>query len=243
MEVITSLENNKIKKYSKLLQKKYRDQENLFIIEGEHLIEEALKNNYLIEILTTEDYPNSYDIPTTYVTYNIIKKLSNLTNPPKIIGICKKKNDTDIGSKILIIDNLQDPGNLGTIIRSSVAFNIDTIVLSNNTVDLYNDKVIRSTEGMLFQINIIKKDLLNFIDELHTKGYQIYSTKVDNGKSLKDFNPSSKYAFIIGNEGNGIRKEILDKCDEHIYIPMNKDCESLNAAIATSIILYELSNK
>ncbi len=243
MEVITSKDNRKIKDLSKLLNKKYRDIENKFLVEGFHLVEEASKSNKLLEIIKTEDCECSIDAPTTLVTYDVLKKLTNTMTPQKIIGVVSKLDEKEIGNKVLIIDELQDPGNLGTIIRSSVAFNFDTIILSENTVDLYNDKVIRSSEGMLFKINIIKKNTQEAIDYLKKNKYKIYGTKVDGGSNIKNISFPNKLAFIIGNEGNGVRKEVLDLCDEYLYIPMSNNCESLNAAIATSIILYEIGDK
>jgi TrmH family RNA methyltransferase len=240
MEVITSLDNKKIKNLSKLLIKKYRDDENKFLIEGEHLIEEAYKAGVLLEIIKCEDYVIEYDVPTTLVTYEVIKKLSNTPSPQKIIGLCKKLEEKEIGNKVLILEDIQDPGNLGTIIRSSVAFNVDTIIVSNNTVDVYNDKVLRSSEGMLFHINIVKKDIKNIINELHNNGYILYGTKVDGGTNIKEITVSDKYAVVMGNEGAGVSKDTLDKCDKYIYIPMNERCESLNVGVATSIILYEI---
>ncbi len=240
MEVITSLDNKKIKNLSRLLLKKYRDEENMFLVEGEHLVEEAYRAGVLLEVVQTEDYSNSFNVNTTYVTYDVIKKLSNTQNPQKIIGVCRKLDEKEIGSKIVILEDLQDPGNLGTIIRSSVAFNVDTIVVSNNTVDIYNDKVLRSSEGMLFHINIIKRDIDTFIDELHKEGYQVYGTKVDGGTNLKEVNKVIKTAIVMGNEGAGVKDTTLDKCDNYIYIPMNSNCESLNVGVATSIIMYEL---
>lgn len=240
MEVITSLDNKHIKNLSKLLVKKYRDQENMFLIEGEHLVEEALKVGKLKEVIKTEEYKRDFDVPTTIVTYEVIKKLTNSVTPQQIIGVVSKLEEKEIGNKILILDNLQDPGNLGTIIRSSVAFNVDTIVLSENCVDLYNDKVIRSSEGMIFYINVIKRNIYTFIDEIKSLDYQVLGTKVTNGENVKNIDVLGKIAIVMGNEGAGVRKEILDKCDKYLYIPMNKNCESLNVGVATSIILYEL---
>ena len=240
MEVITSLDNKRIKNLSKLLVKKYRDEENKFLVEGEHLVEEAFKAGVLLEVVQTDDYNGSFDVETIYVTYEVIKKLSNTQNPQRIIGVCKKIEEKERGSKIVILEDLQDPGNLGTIIRSCVAFNVDTIVVSNNTVDIYNDKVLRSSEGMLFHINIIKRDIDTFIDELHNDGYVVYGTKVDGGTNLKEVIKSEKIAIVMGNEGAGVKDSTLDKCDNYVYIPMNSDCESLNVGVATSIILYEL---
>lgn len=240
MEVVTSLDNKRIKNLSKLLIKKYRDEEGKFLVEGEHLVEEAYKAGVLLEVVKCEDYIGEYDVPTTLVTYEVIKKLSNTQSPQRIIGVCKKLEEKEIGNKVLVLEDLQDPGNLGTIIRSSVAFNVDTIIVSNNTVDIYNDKVLRSSEGMLFHINIVKRDINYILDELHSNGYILYGTKVDGGTNIKEINVSEKFAVIMGNEGAGVSNDTLDKCDKYLYIPMNNNCESLNVGVATSIILYEL---
>ena len=241
--IITSLSNNKIKDICKLKEKKYRDSTNTFLIEGEHLVEEAYKNNLLKEIIVLEGYNYNYEVDIIYVNDSVMKKISSMDSIPSIIGICEKKDNNKVGNSILILDGIQDPGNLGTIIRSSVAFNIDTIVLSTNTVDLYNPKVIRSTQGMIFNTNILVKDIYNFIKELKSSNYIIYGTKVDNGIDVRNINIPSKYALVIGNEGNGISNNISNLCDSFLYIKMNDKVESLNAGVATSILLYEINNK
>lgn len=241
MEVIRSLNNKRIKELSKLLIKKYRDEDGRFLVEGEHLVEEAHKSGLLLEVYKCEDCDLDYDVDTTLVTYDVLKRLTNSKNPQKVVGVVKKLADGKMGDRVIVLDNLQDPGNLGTIIRSSVAFNIDTIVLSESTVDLYNDKVVRASEGMMFHINIIKRDIDKLIDELHEKGYIILGTKVDGGTEINDIQKNLKYAIVVGNEGAGVRKSILDKCDKYLYIPMNNNCESLNVGVATSIIMYELN--
>ena len=175
-----------------------------------------------------------------YVNHDIMKKISNLDSPPKVIGICKLLEEKEIGDRVLILDGIQDPGNLGTIIRSAVAFNIDTIILSNDTVDMYNSKVIRSTQGMLFYINIIRTDLMEVLPELKKNNYTIYTTNVTNGIDIKKCEKQNKFALIVGNEGNGVSKKVSDYADYTIYIKTNNNVESLNVAVATSILLYEL---
>lgn len=241
--IITSLNNPTIKEISKLKNKKYRDLTNTYLAEGEHLVEEAYKNNLLIKIILLEDTICNYDIEKIYVTKEVMKKLTELDTPNKIIGIVKKNTPLPIGNKILILDNIQDPGNLGTIIRSSVAFDIDTIVLSPNTVDIYNPKVIRSTQGMIFYTNIITLELKEFINEIKTKNYTIFGTNVRNGKNIKEITLPEKFALVLGNEGQGVSKEIESLCDDNIYIKMSSKCESLNVSVATSILLYEVYNK
>ncbi len=242
MEIITSLENKKIKNLSKLLQKKYRDEEDKFLVYGDHLVLEANNSGVLMEVLLTEDYDCDLDIPKTYVTYEVLKKLTNALNPQKIVGVCRKLNRKEIGNKVLLLDDIQDPGNLGTIIRSSVAFGFDTIVLSNNSVDMYNEKVIRASEGMLFKINIIRNDIKEVIENLKCDKYTIYGTKVDGGTDVSSIDYPSKLALVMGNEGNGVSDSILNMCDDYIYINMS-NCESLNVGVATSIILYEISKR
>ena len=237
---INSKSNDRIKDIKKLYEKKYRDLENKFIIEGYHLVEEAY-NNKQLELVITSNEEQYKDIETINTTDEIIKYIVDLPSPQNIIGVCKKLDEKELGNKILILDNIQDPGNLGTLIRSSVAFEIDTIILSDDTVDLYNPKVIRSTQGMIFKINIIRCNLDNKLQELKQDGYYLYGTKMENGNNIKDINIKDKYCIILGNEGNGINKKYIDECNELVYIKMNSNCESLNVAVAGSIVLYELS--
>lgn len=235
--MITSVDNKRIKEVSKLNNRKYRKEMGLFLVEGSHLVEEAYKHNLLTEVysLDENDYPNN-----NVVSENVMRKISSLDTVPDIIGVCKIKEEKELGNKLLILDNIQDPGNLGTIIRSAVAFNVDTIVLSKDTVDLYNPKVIRATQGMIFNINIITRDLYSFVSKLKKENYKVYSTNVVNGSEVKNIERCEKCAIIMGNEGNGVRKELQDISDANMYIKMNPLCESLNVGVATSIILYEL---
>lgn len=240
---ITSINNEYIKEISKLNEKKYRDKSNKYLIEGLHLVTEALKYDIIDTIIIREDFSYETNIKHIIVSNEVMKKLSDNPSIPKIMAIVNKKESTISGNKILLLDRLQDPGNLGTIIRSAVAFNFDTIILSNDTVDLYNSKVLRSTQGMLFNINILRQDLTSVINELKNNNYTIYGTKVDNGNDVKEINNTNKFALIIGNEGTGISDNILKQCDKYLYIKMNNNCESLNAGVAASILMYEMGNK
>lgn len=170
-----------------------------------------------------------------------MKKISDMESISGYYGVCRKIKERELGNKILLLDNLQDPGNLGTIIRSGVAFNFDTIVLSNDSVDLYNPKVIRSTKGMLFKINIVNRDLKKFI--LENDDYLIYGTDVIKGISVREIDKDKKIGIVIGNEGKGMSLEIKELCNKFIYIPINGKCESLNAGVAASIIMYEVNNR
>lgn len=239
--LITSLDNLKVKKYVKLKNKKYRDIEKMYLVETNHLVEEALNHQVLVDLLVLENEQVSYNFNYTYVTKEIMKKLSNLETIPKVIGVVNMlEPSNNLGNNILLLDDIQDPGNLGTIIRSSVAFNVSTIVLGLNCVDLYNEKVIRSTQGMLFKINIMRADLKEIIANLKKDNYLILGTNVKDGVDVKNIKVN-KYALIMGNEGKGVKEELLTLCDKNLYIKMNNNCESLNVSVATSILLYELN--
>ena len=233
--MITSLENEKIKYLVKLKTSKYRKKEQRFIVEGAHLVDEARKNNLLIEaysIYEREGYIG--------VTKAIMDKIANTDTTVTEIGLCKMIEKNELSNKILILDGIQDPGNLGALMRSSKAFGFDTIVLGDGSVDIYNDKVIRSSQGAIFKLNFIKANLLDFIPTL--KDYDIYGTNVINGIDLKDVKINDKMAIVLGNEGNGISKEVNSLLNKNIYIP-NYDTESLNVSVAGGIIMYTLANK
>ena len=173
----------------------------------------------------------------------IINKLSNLKNVNvNSIGISKYIKGKEIVGNVLILDDIQDPGNLGTIIRSAIAFNFNNIVVSNNTVDLYNDKVIRATEGLIYHINFIKGDLENEIIKLKDSGYKIIGTKLDTNDCIKK-HKNNKVAIVMGNEGRGISDSILKMCDEFVTINMDNKVESLNVSVSASILMNEVYNE
>ena len=242
--LITSLKNDHIKELVKLKDKKTRDEKGLFLVETKHLVLEASRAGLIEELILEQDEIFPIDAPVTYVTKEILKKLSSMESPSNVMAVVRKrKENQEIGEKILILDRIQDPGNLGTIIRSAVAFNIDTIICSKDTVDLYNPKVVRASQGMIFHIPVITRDIKKVIEDLKEKDYKIIGTKVSCGSDVRTSSIYSHFALIIGNEGQGVSKEIEDMCNEHLYIKMNGNCESLNASVAASILMYEINNK
>ena len=227
---VTSIHNDNVKYWVSLKNKKIRDKERKFIVEGDHLIEEARKNNLIEYIISCVDENADF-----YVTKEIMEKISDQKSISYI-------PEDSVNGNVIILDNLQDPGNLGTIIRSSVAFNIDTIIISDTSVDLYNPKVVRSTEGMIFNLNIIRRNLEGIIPVLKNLGYKIVGTDVNEGIDVRNISKEN-VAIIIGNEGNGMSENVKEMCDEFINIKINKSCESLNAGVAASIIMYEVSHE
>ena len=240
---ISSGNNEFIKETAKLKDKKYRDITNTFLIEGEHLVKEAIKNELVNTIIVLEDYNYETNLKKIIVTNEVMKKLSDNPSVPRIMAIVNKKEFTRVGNKVIILDRLQDPGNLGTIIRSAAAFGFNTLILSDDTVDLYNPKVIRSTQGMLFNVNIKRCDIKEEITSLKEKDYLILGTKVNGGTDVRGYSVNKKFALVIGNEGQGISDEVLSLCEDYLYINMNRKCESLNAGVAASILMYELGDK
>lgn len=240
--VITSLDNKKIKEVVKLRQKKYRNIENKFIIETLNIIKEAYNMGYLLELYVLEGttLKDNFDVPINYVSKNVFNKISSLENS-YILGVCKKKVSVLEGKRYVLLDNVQDPGNLGTIIRSCVGFNVDTLVLGDTCVDLYNDKALRASEGNIFKLNIVRTSLKDVIKILKEKNITIYGTDVNDGENIDKIENNSSFALVMGNEGNGVSNDIKALVDKNLYIKTSKNLESLNVGVATGIILYELS--
>ena len=242
--LITSVHNEHIKELARLKDKKYRDQSGTFLVETKHLVLEAFKAGLNKELILEQNEIFPLDVPTLYVSKEVLKKLSSMDSPSKVMAVVNKRKDEEkFGEKILILDRIQDPGNLGTIIRSAVAFNIDTIVCSPDTVDFYSPKVVRASQGMMFHIPILIRNTERLIGELKNQDYKIVGTKVTNGRDVREASIYSHFALVIGNEGQGISRNIEELCDEYLYIRMNENCESLNASVAASILLYEINNK
>ena len=235
--MITSASNNTIKALIKLKQKKYRDETGYYLVEGEHLVEEAMKAKQVECLISTKDITS--DLPIIVVSNEVMSKLSFTKSPQSIMAKCKIKKEKKLidGKRYLILDDLQDPGNIGTLIRTALAFSIDQVILSNNCVDLYNDKLLRSMQGANFHINCIYDDLKTVISTLKKNNVKIIGSALENGQDIKQIKISEKMAFVVGNEGNGMNKDILQECDYVGYIPINT-IESLNVAIAGSIMMY-----
>lgn len=235
--MITSASNNTIKALIKLKQKKYRDETGYYLVEGEHLVEEAMKAKQVECLISTKDITS--DLPIIVVSNEVMSKLSFTKSPQSIMAKCKIKKEKKLidGKRYLILDDLQNPGNIGTLIRTALAFSIDQVILSNNCVDLYNDKLLRSMQGANFHISCIYDDLKTVISTLKKNNVKIIGSALENGQDIKQIKISEKMAFIVGNEGNGMNKDILEECDYVGYIPINT-IESLNVAIAGSIMMY-----
>lgn len=238
--LITSKDNSRVKEIRKLFNKKYSNEMGLFVIDGENLIDEAIKNNLLVELYVLEGVNCKYDFEYNTLTSEVMKSITDMKSVPRYIGVSKYSSKNILGDKIVLLDDIQDPGNAGTIIRNCVAFGIDTVVFSKNSVSPYNEKVLRSTGGMIFNINIIIDELDSVIDEIKNRAISLIGTSLHTDTYLEDFEKSDKFAIIFGNEGNGVKDALLDKCDKLIKICMSEDCESLNVGVSTGIVLYHM---
>ncbi len=254
--VITSKDNETIKHIKKLKEKKYREEYNEFLVEGIKMIEEAIHENAKIKsIIICEDCKTSGCIPNNtmyeiakfdciYVAEKIFNTITEVINPQGIMAVIEKpKNqEKEIDYKednFLILDSVQDPGNMGTILRTADSLGIKQIVVSKGTADIYNPKVVRSTMGAIFRVKVIEvENLPKIIKEMKKHKINVYATDLRTEKSIYDVD-YTKSAIVIGNEANGVSEEVLEEATERIKIPMLGKTESLNAAVATSIILYE----
>ncbi|ART77536.1 RNA methyltransferase [Sutcliffiella horikoshii] len=250
MKHIESVKNNKVKQWKKLQKKKEREQSGTFIIEGFHLVEEALKvDNLVEEVIISEDrsIPSEWDlnhVELIYAVPNVLKEISETETPQGVAAICRipEQNERKIqpNQKILLLDNVQDPGNVGTMIRTADAAGMDMVILGEGCADLYSSKVIRSTQGSIFHLPIARGDLKSYIKECKELQTPVYGTSLQNGVPYQEVQPSESFALILGNEGKGMAQEHLEMTDQNLYIPIHGQSESLNVGVAAGILMYFL---
>ncbi|WP_249870921.1 TrmH family RNA methyltransferase [Oceanobacillus saliphilus] len=243
--MITSVKNEKVKAWKKLHKRKERANTGLFMVEGFHLLEEAIKSDWEInEIIVLEGtmLPEwAADFPIESVSENVMAHISQTTTPQGVLAVmAMKKQKVYSGNHFLIIDSVQDPGNLGTIIRTADAAGMDAIILGEGTVDLYNDKVIRATQGSIFHIPIYEANLFEELEHLKRKGFSIWATALLNATNYNETVPEEKVAIVLGNEGAGVQDELLERADRIVTIPIYGKAESLNVSIAAGILMYHL---
>lgn len=247
MKHIESSQNPKVKQWKKLLTKKERDKSGTFLVEGFHLVEEALKQREsVIEIIVSDKVglPPRWDsgaTPVTTLTEEISNSLSDTEAPQGIYAVCRQvQMEVSDAKTYLLIDAVQDPGNLGTMIRTADAAGIDAVVVGKGSVDVYNSKVLRSAQGSHFHLPIIRGDLHEWVEKLHGKNISVYGTALEGASAYTDISTEETFALLVGNEGNGVNKELLAKTTANLYIPIYGKSESLNVAVATGILLYFL---
>lgn len=245
--MITSVQNNKVKQWNKLKKRKDRQKSQLFLIEGFHLVQEAIHSDWEVEEIIVQE---GLDTPTwvqeeiiTYVTEQVFRTITETQTPQGIAAVVKMKEQVwNDFRQLLLVDAVQDPGNLGTIIRTSDAAGFDGVILGEGTVDLYNDKVIRATQGSLFHLPIFQEDLKVKITELQEQEFKIWVSTLDGAEAYPSVQVPGKVALVVGNEGAGINPAIINQANQKVNIPIFGKAESLNVSVAAGILIYYIAN-
>lgn len=255
MERITSVQNPKVKQWTKLHNRKEREKTGLFLVEGPHLVQEAFHCGRVESLILEEekDIPFwmeslSQHIPKFIVTSTVMKKIGETETPQGIAAVVRMENEPFIpsqGSLLLLLDCVQDPGNLGTLIRTADAAGFDGVAIGKGSADPYNGKSLRSSMGSIFHLPVVQ---INAVEYLQNLRYKIPEVRII-GTSLQESQPYDGVSYegstviVIGNEGSGVSPEVLNLADQNVIIPIYGKAESLNAAIAGSIIMYEAARQ
>lgn len=250
MKRIESLSNSLVKYWKKLATtRKERDQSGEFLVEGFHLVEEALQGTDVLTLIVREgvEIPATWNVDNIYmveVTAAIAAELAETERTQGIFAHCKQ-SDFEVKSswkKFLLIDAVQDPGNVGTMIRTADAAGMDAVILGKGSADPFNPKTIRSTQGSIFHLPVLRGELVDWVEQLQERDIPIYGTALDATSVVyNQVQKTPSFAVIMGNEGSGISKELLTKTTKNVIIPIMGGAESLNVAVATGIVLYHFA--
>ncbi|MFC5543069.1 MAG: RNA methyltransferase [Bacilli bacterium] len=250
MKRIESKQNALVKHWKKLVSaKKERDKTGEYIVEGFHLTEEALKNkDQVIHIIKREDVeiPREWSLDDVYlveVTDSVAKEIAETETSQGIFAHCKQReisgSEQAKWSKLLLVDSVQDPGNIGTMIRTADACGIDAVILGKGCADLYNPKTLRSAQGSHFHLPVIRGNLAEWIEKLKERHIPVFGTALENAVDYRKLDKTESFALLVGNEGSGVHQALLEKTDQNVVIPIFGQAESLNVAVATGILLYK----
>ena len=260
MDIITSKDNNKIKYVRSLNIKKFRDEENAFVVEGIKFVDEAINENADIKfLLVSEEALNKSEVKrlidsideskAAVCTAQVFSSAADTVNAQGVLAVINKNTafQNDIIDKfnfIIMCDRIQDPGNLGTIIRTADAFGPAALLINKGCVDIFNPKVVRASAGAIFRVPLIhSKDDLEVINIMKDKGFYIVSTVVDSEYYIDNIEKRNKICIVIGNEGQGVSQDIIDNSDISVTIKMTGKAESINASVAAGICIYEIRKK
>ena len=250
MDIISSPKNEKIKELVKLQTSKGRKKAGMYLLEGEHLVEEAIKERAQIKLIVVtgnrlEDYKNllaQTDVQVLVVSQDVFHKLSMTETTQGILAVVEIVKQEILPHKghLIVLDAVQDPGNLGTIVRTADAAGFDAVILGTGTVDLYNDKVLRSMQGSHFHIPVFQANLQEYLPILKEKGVQVAVTALHrNSKDYSVLQGARDVAIVVGNEGQGVSNDVIELADVVVTIPMFGKAESLNVAIASALLMYK----
>lgn len=243
-EVITSKTNKKYSKYKSLNDKKFRQKHGLYKVESYKMIQEAIKSDLVIEEIIISEESKYLDLfeNAFVITEELFSELTDMVNSDGVIGIIQEPEPgkASLGERVLCLDKIMDPGNMGTIIRSAEAFGYKDILLMPGCVDIYNPKTLRASMGSVYRLEIREIDEEGIL-ELKKQSYKLISSSLEKSIDIRDIKLNSKYILVIGSESHGISKFFQESSDVFVKIPMQGQVESLNAGVASSILMYELS--
>lgn len=246
---ITGINNNLVKEVTKLQQKKYRDKTGYFLLEGFKSVFEAHNSGIILEhVFVLKDRADKYKFlnrELILTTEAVLKKISTTDSAPEVVAVGHQlKSDFEklkTSKKVVLLENISDAGNLGTIIRSAAAFNIESIILYGDTVDLYNPKCVRSAVGNMWKVNIVSIKEFNLLKKYFNDFERVATLpKTDNSVWLKDWTPRGKFLVMFGSEADGLTNELKNYATTNLTIEMNKEVESLNLSTSASIVMYEM---
>jgi RNA methyltransferase, TrmH family len=246
--LITSTQNAQVKQWQKLKRKKERTKTNTFLVEGFHLVEEAITAGWTIEKLILREETElpewASHLEAETVSEHVFKSITETETPQGIAAVVQMQDKKlKRHNRILLLDAVQDPGNLGTIIRTADAAGYDAIYVGEGSADRYNDKVIRATQGSIFHLPVLTADLELLVPELQDIGYTVWAAALEGAVDYRAVSAPEKTALLVGNEGAGIDKRLIAQSDMAVKIPIFGKAESLNVSIATGILLYHTVNK
>ncbi len=241
--MITSKTHELMKHIKSLSQKKYRDEYQEYVVEGIKLVKEAIcEKQEIIRVIASESLEETFDFPNIdIVSDSVFSYISDTKTPQGVLALVKQKPSHDVtGSIVFALDNVQDPGNVGTIIRTLDAAGIKDVILSEGSADVYSPKVVRSTMGGIFRVNVVhEKQFKDSLAALKEKGYQLVVTSLDTNQLIYDIDFHQKQLVVIGNESKGVSEDVMRIADKKVKIPMIGKTESLNASVAASVVAYE----
>ena len=251
--MITAKDNSKVKELKKLQQRKYRKRLQAYVIEGFHLVEEAFKSAADIrEVYVTPEFLTTAPtwvnaLTVEVVSPEVLKTISELPAPQGIIAkvaLPQMQAPEKLTGGYLLLDRIQDPGNLGTMIRTADAFGIKGVVLGTGTSDLYQTKVLRALQGSQYHVPVYEGELTAWLEKARAQKVAIFGTELnEQAISLEDVVAPADFLLILGNEGQGVQKELLAQTTQSIYIPMAGQAESLNVGVACGVVLYHFAKK
>lgn len=247
MEAITSLHNQKVSVWRSLAEKKGRDSVGEFLVEGTKMVEEALKSGFPVDAILLRQgfvplFHLSEDIPCFCLADHVFRSVCSAKNPQGIAAVIRIQKLRSEGSRILAMDGLQDPGNVGTVIRTADAAGFDGILVSPDCADVYSPKVLRASMGSIFHIGIEFADSLPArLSEYRDKGFAVVSSQLDGQPFFSRDPLTDPFILIVGNEGNGVSDEVKKIATHRYRLPMRGEAESLNVAVAAGIMMYDLT--